>query len=217
MAVLITIMIGIVVTLVVLWVVLLIGLAWLRPQGSTLRDAARIVPDTVRLVHRLAGDPSLGRGVRLRLFVLLAYLALPIDLVPDIIPVVGYVDDVIVIGVVLRSVMRHAGGEVVRRHWPGSPRASWCSRDSAGYPDQATVNDTQVAGSDEYGWAQSDQTHRRDVLEAGPGPPQLHAVLARSLWLLASSFGRDVRCSWRHAALGAAAGPNDGTYRLIHG
>jgi uncharacterized membrane protein YkvA (DUF1232 family) len=55
------------------------------------------------------------------LFVLLAYLALPIDLVPDIIPVVGYADDVIVIGVVLRSVMRHAGAEVVRRHWPGSP------------------------------------------------------------------------------------------------
>ena len=121
MTVLITVVIGIVVTVVVLWVVLLIGLAWLRPQGSTLRDAARIVPDTVRLVHRLAGDPSLGRGVRLRLFVLLAYLALPIDLVPDLIPVVGYADDVIVIGVVLRSVIRHAGAEVVRRHWPGSP------------------------------------------------------------------------------------------------
>jgi uncharacterized membrane protein YkvA (DUF1232 family) len=120
-AVLISIVIGIVITLVVLWVVLLIGLAWLGPQGSTLRDAARIVPDTVRLVHRLAGDPSLGRGVRLRLFVLLAYLALPIDLVPDIIPVVGYADDVIVIGVVFRSVMQHAGAEVVRRHWPGSP------------------------------------------------------------------------------------------------
>jgi uncharacterized membrane protein YkvA (DUF1232 family) len=119
--VLITVLIGIVVTLVVLWVVLLIGLAWLRPQGSTLRDAARIVPDTVRLVHRLARDPSLGRGVRLRLFVLLAYLALPIDIVPDLIPVVGYADDVIVIGVVLRSVIRHAGAEVVRRHWPGSP------------------------------------------------------------------------------------------------
>ena len=117
----ITVVIGFVVTVVVLWVVLLIGLAWLRPQGSTLRDAARIVPDTVRLVHRLAGDPSLGRGVRLRLFVLLAYLALPIDLVPDIIPVVGYADDAIVIGVVLRSVMRHVGPEVVRRHWPGSP------------------------------------------------------------------------------------------------
>jgi uncharacterized membrane protein YkvA (DUF1232 family) len=119
--VLITIVVGIIVTFVVLWLVLLVGLAWLRPEGSTLRDAARIVPDTARLVHRLARDHSLGRGVRIRLFLLLAYVALPIDLVPDIIPVLGYADDAIVIGVVLRGVMRRVGLEVVRRHWPGSP------------------------------------------------------------------------------------------------
>jgi len=119
--VLISIVIGTIVSLVVLWLVLLIGLAWLRPRGSTLRDAARIVPDTARLVHRLARDRNLGRGVRIRLFLLLAYLALPIDLVPDIIPVLGYADDAIIIGVVLRSVMRHAGPEAVRQHWPGSP------------------------------------------------------------------------------------------------
>lgn len=118
--VLISIVIGTIVSLVVLWLVLLIGLAWLRPRGSTLRDAARIVPDTARLVHRLARDHNLGRGLRLQLFLLLAYLALPIDLVPDIIPVLGYADDVIIIGVVLRSVIRHAGPAVVRRHWPGS-------------------------------------------------------------------------------------------------
>ena len=118
---LITIVVGICVTFVVLWFVLLIGFAWLRPTGSTLRDAARIVPDTARLVHRLARDDSLGRGVRVRLFLLLAYLGFPIDLVPDMIPVVGYADDAIVIGVVLRSVVRHVGPEVVRRHWPGSP------------------------------------------------------------------------------------------------
>jgi UPF0716 family protein affecting phage T7 exclusion len=56
-AVLITVVIGIVVTLVVLWVVLFIGLAWLRPQGSTLRDAARIVPDTVRFTDSPATPP----------------------------------------------------------------------------------------------------------------------------------------------------------------
>jgi len=118
--VLITIVIGLIAALVAMWLVLLIGLAWLHPEGSTLRDAARIVPDTARLVHRLARDGSLGRGVRVRLFLLLAYLAFPIDIVPDIIPVLGYADDVIIIGVVLRSVMRHAGPEVVRRHWPGT-------------------------------------------------------------------------------------------------
>ena len=151
----ITVVIGIVVTVVVLWVVLLIGLAWLRPQGSTLRDAARIVPDTVRLVHRLARDPSLGRGVRLRLFVLLAYLALPIDLVPDIIPVVGYADDVIVIGVVLRSVIRHAGADVVRRHWPEARPVSSCSR--ATLPATRTRRRSmtpRLAATDEHGCAQ---------------------------------------------------------------
>ncbi len=117
---LITIAIGLIITLLAMWAVLLVGLVSLRPEGSTLRDAARIVPDTARLVHRLARDGSLGRGVRIRLFLLLAYLAFPIDLVPDFIPILGYADDAIVIGVVLRSVIRHAGADVVRRHWPGS-------------------------------------------------------------------------------------------------
>ena len=58
--------------------------------------------------------------MRDRLLLLLAYLALPIDLVPDVIPVLAYADDAIVIGVVLRSVIRRAGPDVVRRHWPGS-------------------------------------------------------------------------------------------------
>ena len=111
---------GVVAAVVVLWVVLLIGLAVLHPEGSTLRDAARLVPDTIRLTHRLAREDSLRRGVRVRLWLLLAYLAFPIDLVPDLIPVLGYADDAIVIGLVLRSVVRHAGPELVRRLWPGS-------------------------------------------------------------------------------------------------
>src|SRR5262249_30545514 len=88
--------------------------------GATLRDGARILPDSIRLVHRLARDRNLSRGVRLRLALLLAYLAIPIDLVPDFIPLIGYADDAIVMGIVLRSVIRRAGPEVVRQHWPGS-------------------------------------------------------------------------------------------------
>jgi uncharacterized membrane protein YkvA (DUF1232 family) len=61
------------------------------------------------------------RGVRLRLWVLLGYLATPIDLVPDFIPVLGYADDAIAVALVLRSVIRHAGTEPVERHWSGSP------------------------------------------------------------------------------------------------
>lgn len=58
--------------------------------------------------------------MRLRLWLLLAYLAMPIDLIPDFIPVLGYADDAILVAFVLRSVIRRAGPEAVARHWPGS-------------------------------------------------------------------------------------------------
>jgi uncharacterized membrane protein YkvA (DUF1232 family) len=198
--VLITIVVGIIVTFVVLWLVLLIGLAWLHPTGSTLRDAARIVPDTARLVHRLTRDHSLGRGVRVRLLLLLAYLAFPIDLVPDIIPVLGYADDAIVVGVVLRSVMRHVGPESFADTGPAALRASWCSHDSAGYRDSATINDTRE--SDERGHAQSDLTHspgRRDVLNACPGLRTNGNVMPVSCAVIGTatrrrSLGRVVLC-----------------------
>lgn len=73
----------------------------------------------MRLLHRLASDPTVPRGVRIRLVLLLAYLALPLDLVPDFIPVIGYADDVIIVALALRSVTRAAGPEAIDRHWPG--------------------------------------------------------------------------------------------------
>ena len=51
---------------------------------------------------------------------LLAYLAFPIDLIPDFIPVLGYADDAIIVAAVLRSVVRRAGIDSVRAHWPGT-------------------------------------------------------------------------------------------------
>lgn len=51
---------------------------------------------------------------------LLAYLAIPLDLIPDSIPVLGYADDAIIVTAVLRSVVRLAGIDAVRRHWPGT-------------------------------------------------------------------------------------------------
>jgi uncharacterized membrane protein YkvA (DUF1232 family) len=58
--------------------------------------------------------------VRVRLGLLLGYLAIPVDLVPDFVPVLGYADDAIIVTWVLRSVVRRAGPDAVRRHWPGS-------------------------------------------------------------------------------------------------
>jgi uncharacterized membrane protein YkvA (DUF1232 family) len=91
-----------------------------RPADTTLRDAARMLPDLLRLVRRLAGDRSVPRGVRVRLWLLLGYLAMPFDIVPDFIPVVGYADDAVLIAIVLRSVVRRAGPAKVAEHWPGS-------------------------------------------------------------------------------------------------
>jgi uncharacterized membrane protein YkvA (DUF1232 family) len=106
--------------LVLAWVALVIALAVLRPRGGLLREAVRILPDALRLIRRLAADKTMPLGVRMRLALLLVYLASPIDLIPDFIPVLGYADDAIIITAVLRSVVRRAGLTAVRTHWPGS-------------------------------------------------------------------------------------------------
>jgi uncharacterized membrane protein YkvA (DUF1232 family) len=110
-----------VVGLVLCWVGVLVVLWRRRPREGVAIEALRAVPDVVRLTHRLARDPTLPRSLRVRLWLLLAYLASPIDLVPDFIPVIGYADDVVIVAVVLRSVVRRAGRDAVTRHWTGTP------------------------------------------------------------------------------------------------
>ena len=88
------------------WLALLVALAILRPRGGLLREAVRILPDVLRLVRRLAGDSTLPRGIRVRLGLLLAYLAIPIDLIPDFIPVLGYLDDLLLVPLGLLLVIR---------------------------------------------------------------------------------------------------------------
>jgi uncharacterized membrane protein YkvA (DUF1232 family) len=113
--------VGIGVGVLLLWAVLVAVLWVSRPDETGLRDALRLLPDLLRLLKRLAADPSLPRGVRLRLALLLGYLAIPIDLIPDFIPVLGYADDAIVVALVLRSVTRTVGADALERHWPGTP------------------------------------------------------------------------------------------------
>ncbi|WP_460667604.1 DUF1232 domain-containing protein [Kocuria himachalensis] len=114
-------LVGVLGTLLLLWLMLLIVLWRATPNQTGLREALRLLPDVLRLIKRLAGDRSLPRGVRVRLLLLLAYLALPFDLVPDFIPVLGYADDAVVVLVVLRSVARAAVPQALQRHWPGTP------------------------------------------------------------------------------------------------
>ncbi|MGY1687945.1 DUF1232 domain-containing protein [Geodermatophilus sp. SYSU D00804] len=106
--------------LLLCWLALVAALWVARPDELRARELVRLLPDVLRLVRRLAADRSLPRGVRVRLWLLLGYLALPVDLVPDVVPVIGYADDAVAVALVLRSVVRRAGADAVRRHWPGT-------------------------------------------------------------------------------------------------
>ena len=99
---------------------LLWGYARKNPDTVALREALRLLPDLLRLLKRLLADPALGWSVRLRVVLLLGYLLLPFDLVPDFVPLIGYADDAVVVALVLRSVIRSAGAEAIERHWPGT-------------------------------------------------------------------------------------------------
>jgi len=127
--------VGIVVgSLLLLWLLMLVVLWRARPDELTARGALRLLPDVLRLVRRLAADRSLPTAVRVRLWLLLAYLVSPIDLVPDFVPVLGYADDVVVVAWALRSVVRRAGREALNRHWPGEPAGLAAVGKLAGLP-----------------------------------------------------------------------------------
>ena len=117
-------LLGVAAGLALVYVVLL-TLLWryarAHPETVGLRDALRLLPDLLRLLRRLVADGTLPAGVRVRVALLVAYLAMPFDLVPDVVPVIGYADDAVVVALVLRSVARRAGADALQRHWPGTP------------------------------------------------------------------------------------------------
>ena len=115
------------------YLLLVVALLVARPERAALGEAVRLLPDLLRLVRRLAADDAVPRGVRVRLWLLLAYLAMPFDLIPDFVPVVGYADDAILVAVVLRSVVRRAGPDSLARHWPGTPEGLSAVRRLAGH------------------------------------------------------------------------------------
>jgi uncharacterized membrane protein YkvA (DUF1232 family) len=87
------------------------------------REAARalagFVPDCTVLLKRLLADRRVPRRYRALLLALAGYVASPIDLVPDFIPVAGQLDDAVIVGLALRVVLRASGPELLEEHWPG--------------------------------------------------------------------------------------------------
>lgn len=129
-----------------LYGLLLIGMwryARRNPGTVRMRDAARLLPDLLRVIRRLVADRRVPLRARVRLVLILGYLAVPIDLVPDFIPVLGYADDVLVLAWGLRALIRDAGGEPLRRNWPGTPAGLRVVERLAGLPASAA---NEVAG-----------------------------------------------------------------------
>ena len=114
------IVVGIVVGILVLWAVLL-ALFWLlRPKGVSARELVGVVPDLVRMLRDIVRDPATPLDVRVVLVGLLVWIVSPIDLIPEFIPVLGPLDDVLVAVVALRYVRRRVGVEGMRARWRGT-------------------------------------------------------------------------------------------------
>lgn len=100
---------------------LFVGWLVLAGRGDAARAVARLVPDCLVLFRRLLGDRRVPRRTKLLLAAVVPYLALPFDLVPDFVPVAGYLDDAVIVAYALRRVLRDAGAGLVEEHWPGPP------------------------------------------------------------------------------------------------
>jgi uncharacterized membrane protein YkvA (DUF1232 family) len=107
-----------VVVLVVIYAALILVLVVGARQWD-IRVIARLVPYCAILFKRLLADPRVQRRWKIASALALVYLAVPIDLVPDFIPVAGQLDDAILVALVLRGLLRSAGPPLLREHWPG--------------------------------------------------------------------------------------------------
>ncbi len=90
-------------------------------RRSDARAIARFIPDCIALFRDLLRDPRVPRSRKWLVGALLAYLAMPIDLVPDFIPIAGQLDDALAVVLVLRALLRSGGPTLLRDHWKGPP------------------------------------------------------------------------------------------------
>jgi uncharacterized membrane protein YkvA (DUF1232 family) len=114
------VIVAIAVGLVAVWALFLVLFWALRPKGVPLRELLGLIPDVLRLLRSVIGDRSAPADVRLVLIGLLAWILSPIDLIPEFIPVLGPLDDVVVAVVAMRYVRRRVGVADLRARWAGT-------------------------------------------------------------------------------------------------
>lgn len=118
-----------------------------RGRREDARAWAGFIPDCIILFKRLLGDKQLGRRPRVVLLLLIGYLALPIDLVPDFIPIAGQADDAIFVALALRYALRFVPPSRLASHWPG--------------PDSSLQVILRLAGRSNESSAEQGQAKRR--------------------------------------------------------
>jgi len=102
---------------------LFIGVLLVAGRRTDARALATLIPDCLLLFRGLVRDTRVPRSRKALLLGLIAYLAMPFDLVPDFIPVAGQLDDAIIVALVLRTLVRSGGPDLVREHWRGPQRS----------------------------------------------------------------------------------------------
>jgi uncharacterized membrane protein YkvA (DUF1232 family) len=87
------------------------------------RALVRLVPDCVVLFKRLLTDPRVEWWRKVVLVLVIVYVASPIDLVPDFVPIAGQLDDAILVVLAIRVLLRGGGPRLLSDHWPGPARS----------------------------------------------------------------------------------------------
>ena len=108
------------IAVLVLYAVLIVVLL-AAGRRTDARAWAGFIPDCVVLLQRLLADDRVPRRRKVVLLALVAYLVMPIDLVPDFLPVVGVLDDALIAAVAVRYALRSGGRALLAEHWPGPP------------------------------------------------------------------------------------------------
>ncbi len=102
------------------WAILVAALV-ISGRKWTVIAAAKVLPDLARLLKGLARDPRVPRGSKWLLGFAVLWVVSPIDLIPEFIPVAGPLDDIVVVALVLRHVLKKAGRAAAEEHWTGDP------------------------------------------------------------------------------------------------
>jgi uncharacterized membrane protein YkvA (DUF1232 family) len=100
------------------------------------KDAALMLPNLVKLLSRLVKDPRVPRRSKLVLLAAVGYVISPIDILPEMIPVAGILDDLFLVAFALNHLIERAGEEIVVEHWDGPQDILEMVRSALG-----TVND----------------------------------------------------------------------------